>query len=76
MDGKRYGVRTYELYSVETGMTSPVPSTTFGLKLANHSDGSVDVKLLLQGHLDYEHRTSYKLAQISRVKLLVNYFDL
>lgn len=65
-------MRTYELYSVETDMTSPVPSTTFGLKLANHSDGSVDVKLLLQGHLDYEQRTSYKLAHISRVKLLVN----
>lgn len=57
MDGGQYDVRTYELHGADLG--TPPPHGKFGLRLANHSDGSLDVKLVLLDTLDYEQSDSY-----------------
>jgi hypothetical protein len=62
VDGGQYDVRTYELHGADLG--TPPPGGKFGLRLANHSDGSLDVKLVLLDTLDYEQSDSYSYVHI------------
>jgi len=58
-DGRRYGVRRYELE------TAAAAAGRFGLTTARKVDGSTDVRLVLDGRLDRESESQYRLRLIA-----------
>lgn len=58
-DGRRFGVRRYELE------TAAAAAGRFGLTSTRKVDGSIDVRLVLDGRLDRETESQYRLRLVA-----------